>query len=262
MGFFQKDWDWESHDTTEIEDPKKDRKLWLWVLAFLCFGLSIFVMYYTEHTLYGGVIETNAFGYAIALLGAGIGTLLREEETPKEPKPQTPLKKWLGRGVVAAALLFLLWVSITRKAFFVVGLQTLCILPLGFVFDQKKKQEDINRKEQEAWHILLSYAILVAATLTAPRIMGLSTVQEEAEQLEAAGYEQVVYVESIEGNWLHIPFEKTLVLTEEEENMEMYLFSGEKGGELWGVSVNPWSGEILAEEKAPESSNLAIWLER
>lgn len=261
MGFLQKDWDWESHDSPETEKLKKERKIWLWVLAFLCFGLSIFVMYHTEHTLYGGVIEANAFGYAIALLAAGIGTLLREEEAPKEPKPQTPLKKWLGRGVVVASVLFLLWAVITWKGFFVIGLQMFCLLPLGFVLDRKKEQGDTDQKELMAWNILLSYTILVVATLIAPKIMGLSTVQEEAERLETAGYKQVVYVESVEGSWLHVPFGKISALTEEERDTEMYLFSGKKEEELWGIAIDPWTGQILAEEKAPENSNLAVWLE-
>ena len=260
MGFLQKGWDWESGETAEMEKPQGDRKLWLWALALLCFGLSVFVMYHTEYTIYGGVIETNAVGYGIALLGAGIGVLLRDEEEPKKPKVQKPWKKWTGRIVVAACVVFLLWAIYTWKGFFIIGLQTLCLLPMGAALERKEKQTDADKRGWAAWNILLSYAILALATIIAPKILGLSTVQEETERLAGAGYEKIAYVSSIEGHWLDIPFETAVPLPEEEADMEMYLFSGEKEGALWGIAIDPWTGKILAEEQAEENGNLVLWL--
>ena len=62
-----------------------------WVLAFACFGLSVYVMYHTEKTIYGGAIEANSIGYAVALLTSGIVLVWRKaEETWGEEKEKKP----------------------------------------------------------------------------------------------------------------------------------------------------------------------------
>ena len=51
MGFQRKEWDWENpatHDMERQEEEQKDRKLWLWGLALICGGLSIYSLYYIE----------------------------------------------------------------------------------------------------------------------------------------------------------------------------------------------------------------------
>ena len=75
MGFLRKDWDWENPAEHDMEPPaqeRKDRKLWLWGLALICGGLSIYSLYYIENAIYGGAVETNWGGW----LGMGVGTLI------------------------------------------------------------------------------------------------------------------------------------------------------------------------------------------
>lgn len=259
MGFLRKtDWDWESHDPEESKEELKEepkRKIWLWVLAFCCWGLSVYLMYQTEHRFYGEVIELNVFGYAVVPLGIGLGYLLKEEDEGKKQAAQErqrrhPILKWLSYGFVAACVLLVIWWTFRDRSFFVQGMQLFCLLPLLFVLDRMEKREDADKSNLTAWSLLFSFAILALVSVGAPRIIGLSTVQEERARLSAAGYTQVVYREAIEGEWLNIPFEGIAQLTEEERDRKVYLFSAEKEGARWGVAVDPWTGKILAEKKA------------
>lgn len=270
MGFLRKtDWDWESHEPEETKEERKEepkRKIWLWVLAFCCWALSVYLMYQTEHRFYGEVINLNVFGYAVVPLGIGLGYLLREEDEGKkqaalERQRRHPILKWLSYGFVAACFLLIIWWTFRDRSFSVQGMQLFCLLPLLFILDRKEKREDADKANLTAWSLLFSFAILALVSVGAPRVIGLSTVAEEGARLTVAGYRQVTYQEAIEGEWLNIPFERSIPMTEEEEDRKMYLFSGEKQGEHWGIAVDPWTGKILAEEKAEKDSSLELWLE-
>lgn len=269
MGFLRKtDWDWESREPEETKEERKDepkRKIWLWVLALCCWVLSVYLMYQTEHRFYGEVIDLNVFGYAVVPLGIGLGYLLREGDEGKrqaaqERQKRHPVLKWLSYGFVAACFLLVIWWTLRDRSFSVQGMQLFCLLPLLFAIDRMEKREDVNKSDLTAWSLLFSFAILALVSVGAPKVIGLSTVAEEESRLTAAGYEQVVYEESIGGEWLYIPFEGTVHLTEEEKDRELYLFSGEKQGERWGIAIDPWTGKILAEKKAEKDSSLEFWL--
>lgn len=270
MGFLRKtDWDWESHEPEETKEERKEepkRKLWLWVLALCCCALSVYLMYQTEHRFYGEVINLNVLSYAVIPLGIGLSYLLREEDEGKkqaalERQKRHPFLKWLGYGFIAACLFFILWQTIRDRSFSVQGMQLFCLLPLIFAIDRMEKREEADKANLTAWSLLFSFAVLALVSVGAPRLIGLSTVQEEEARLAAAGYGQVVYEEAIEGEWLHIPFEGDVQLTEEEEERKLYLFSAEKQGNRWGIAIDPWTGKILAEKKAEKDSSLEFWLE-
>lgn len=271
MGFLRKDWDWENPASHDMEQPeeRKDRKLWLWVLAFACFGLSVYVMYHTEKTIYGGAIQANSIGYAVALLTSGIVLVWRKaEETWGEEKEKKPRKEpskwgeWAGRLALAVAVGFLVWWCVKERDFRIIGLQTLCVLPLPFAIEWKKKQENANETELEAWSMLFGFAILVAVTLIAPRAMGISTVAEAEKLLAEQGYTNVEYNEAIEGTWLNVVLETVPPMTKEErKDLMVYLFQGKKDGTDWGIIIDPWSGSIMDAEEVAYGSALYHWLE-
>ncbi|MBQ2879795.1 MAG: hypothetical protein IJE27_03785, partial [Anaerotignum sp.] len=75
MGFLRKEWDWENpaeHSMEQQEEERKDRKLWLWILAFICSGISVYSLYYIEKYIYGGAIETNWAGWLGTMIGSFI----------------------------------------------------------------------------------------------------------------------------------------------------------------------------------------------
>ena len=268
MGFLRKDWDYENpaeHDMELPAEERKEHRVLLWVLALLCWVLTVYAMYYTEKEIYGGAIDMNTMSYAIIPLGLGLGFLLQEEDEGKKQAASQrlqrwPVLKWIGRGVVVACLIFLLWVSFTDKQRFLIGVQYLCLLPFVFVLERMEKRETVHKPSLAAWAILWGFAILAVVSLGFPRLLGITTVDKAEQMLTEKGYTAVAYVECVRGEWLDIPFQTVPRLSGDAAETEMYLFAGKKEGERWGIAVDPWTGEIIAEEGTGENETLQLWL--
>lgn len=267
MRFLRKEWDWENpaeHDMTQPEE-KQERKIWLLVLAIACFVLSVLVMYYLEKRFYGDVIPMNSLGYAGALFAGWLGVLWKKEEErsiKSKPKKPSKIRTWIGRLFWVVLLGLLVWYCRKEREFRVIGIQTLCLLPLGMAIDRVKKREGADEKELELWSMLFSFALLAVVTFFVPKLMGVTSVPQAQADLTERGYTAVGYVRKMEANWLHTCLETPPQLTEKErKELEVYLFRAEKDGEDWGIVIDPWDGRILGEEQAAVGTSLRDWLE-
>ena len=250
MGFPRKDWDWENpaaHDMERPMEERKDRKLWLWVLAIICGGLSVYSLYYIEKKFYGGAVETNWGGW----LGMGVGTLIisviHHFKPPKESAKMEFDKgeKIVGWCLAAAAVVLLLVVCWQMPRLRLYGLQFLAITPLAFGLEKAQKA-GMDKNAANAWNLILSFALLIGVTLAVPRSTGICTVAEAEGKLAAAGYYVKEYENAISAIFIENFIPSATVELDSDPWNDMYYLFDLDGYDSYAV-VNPWTGEIIAE---------------
>ena len=250
MGFPRKDWDWENPAEHDMEPPaqeRKDRKLWLWGLALICGGLSIYSLYYIENTIYGGAVETNWGGW----LGMGVGTLIisviHHFHPPKESARMEFDKgeKIVGWCLAVAAVVLLLVVCWQMPRLRLYGLQFLAITPLAFGLEKARKA-GMDKNAANAWNLILTFALLIGVTLAVPRSTGICTVAEAEGKLAAAGYYVKEYENAISAIFIENFIPSATVELDSDPWNDMYYLFDLDGYDSYAV-VNPWTGEIIAE---------------
>lgn len=250
MGFLRKDWDWENPAEHDMEPPaqeRKDRKLWLWGLALICGGLSIYSLYYIENTIYGGAVETNWGGW----LGMGVGTLIisviHHFHPPKESARMEFDKgeKIVGWCLAVAAVVLLLVVCWQMPRLRLYGLQFLAITPLAFGLEKAQKA-GMDKNAANAWNLILTFALLIGVTLAVPRSTGICTVAEAEGKLAAAGYYVKEYENAISAIFIENFIPSATVELDSDPWNDMYYLFDLDGYDSYAV-VNPWTGEIIAE---------------
>lgn len=250
MGFPRKDWDWENpveHDMEQPMEERKDRKLWLWGLALICGGLSVYSLHYIENTIYGGAVETNWGGW----LGMGVGTLIisviHHFHPPKESAKMEFDKgeKIVGWCLAVAAVLLLLVVCWQMPRLRLYGLQFLAITPLAFGLEKAQKA-GMDKNAANAWNLILTFALLIGVTLAVPRSTGICTVAEAEGKLAAAGYYVKEYENAISAIFIENFIPSATVELDSDPWNDMYYLFDLDGYDSYAV-VNPWTGEIIAE---------------
>lgn len=250
MGFLRKDWDWENpaaHDMEQPMEERKDRKLWLWGLALICGGLSVYSLHYIENTIYGGAVETNWGGW----LGMGVGTLIisviHHFHPPKESAKMEFDKgeKIVGWCLAVAAVLLLLVVCWQMPRLRLYGLQFLAITPLAFGLEKAQKA-GMDKNAANAWNLILTFALLIGVTLAVPRSTGICTVAEAEGKLAAAGYYVKEYENAISAIFIENFIPSATVELDSDPWNDMYYLFDLDGYDSYAV-VNPWTGEIIAE---------------
>ena len=250
MGFLRKDWDWENpaaHDMEQPMEERKDRKLWLWGLALICGGLSVYSLHYIENTIYGGAVETNWGGW----LGMGVGPLIisviHHFHPPKESAKMDFDKgeKIVGWCLAVAAVVLLLVVCWQMPRLRLYGLQFLAITPLAFGLEKAQKA-GMDKNAANAWNLILTFALLIGVTLAVPRSTGICTVAEAEGKLAAAGYYVKEYENAISAIFIENFIPSATVDLDSDPWNDMYYLFDLDGYDSYAV-VNPWTGEIIAE---------------
>lgn len=226
---------------------------WQWTLAFLCWLTAVCTMYHIEHSIYGGIVKTNTFAFAVAPVAALIAPFFRDNQK-MEKKDITKRRRLLNR--IAAAVI------LTAAAFFLIffwernDIVILCqmgFLCLAFLLPRHLQKTD------SPMGILTVYALLTIGTLAAPHMAGYTSVAEAAGILQGQGYADVAFQQTPHGRMIasHMPGSD---FSPEEWEKPVYLFSAEKDGELWAAAVSPVRGIIIGETPAPEGSEIELWL--
>lgn len=248
MGFLRKDWDWENpaeHGMEQQEEERKDRKLWLWGLAILCGGLSIYSLYHIENKIYGDVLNTNWAGWLGTFIGLLIVACFGGFFQPKEQKEH----KWdktakIGGGILLTILVIALLVACWKMPHMrIYGFQFLAILPVAFGVDKAQKA-GADKNSINAWNFMLTAVLLTVTTLAAPRILGICTVAEAEGKLAVEGYYVKEYEDAVAAWWVdHFIPSATIEQDDDPWDDMYYLFDIDSGYAV----VNPWTGEIIAE---------------
>lgn len=248
MGFLRKDWDWENpaeHDMEKSVEERKDRKLWLWGLAVICGGLSVYALYYIEKNIYGDAIETNWASW----FGMGIGTLVVAVIHAFKPPKESPKDEWdkgekiTGWCFAAGAVILLLVVCWQMPRLRMYGFQFLAVTPLAFGLEKAQKA-GMDKNATNAWNLMLTFVLLIAVTLAMLRLTGVCTVAEAEGKLMTAGYYVEKYENAISAIFIdnYIPSAKVELDADPWDDM-YYLFDI---GVEYAV-VNPWTGEMIVE---------------
>ena len=249
MGFLRKDWDWENpaeHNMEQQEEERKDHKLWLWVLALICGGVSVYSLYYIEKYIYGGAVETNWAGWLGTMIGTFIGILIHTFG-----KSIKPIKDEWDKGQKMIGYCFLTVFLIAAGIFiwkhqrmWLFGLQVFSIFPVAIALDKAQKA-GADKGTVTAWDLILTFVLLAVVSLNGPKILGAYTVEEAAEELKKAGYTAVEYKYDIDAFWIEHILPNAEVEADTRDWGDLYLFQiAENSGE---VMVEPWTGTIIAE---------------
>jgi len=248
MGFLRKDWDYENpaeHDMEQQEEERKDRKLWLWGLAFVCGGISVYTLYYVEKYIYGGAVETSWAGWLGTMIGTFIAAGIAMFKEPKPIKDEwdrgQKIAGWCFLAIFVAAMGFFIW---KHRRMWLFGLQVLSILPAAFALDKAQKA-GAGRSTIKAWDLILTFSLLAVVTLCGPKLLGVCSVAEAEEKLTQAGYTVEKYKYDIDSYWIDHILPNAEVETDTEDWGDVYLFEiRENSGE---AMVEPWTGTIIAE---------------
>lgn len=260
MGFLQKGWNWEQTDPVQGEEKPVESRKWLWALSLFAFALSMFVLYHVEHTLYGGIIETNALVYGSAMVGI-ISNIY--EEPPEQRQKWERARTFVFRGILLLGVAVVLYALATmERRIFLMALQMISLLPVYLVLRKKNEQFQKERDVVILWSVFFISVLLAAATLVAPHVMGITaTVQEAQKKLAAEGFTEVSYVGHDSPVYPLIPKDVRMELEEEELSFDLYLFEMRKDSIPWGAMVNPMTGEVLGSNALTEDTTLSRTVE-
>ena len=262
MKLWKQDWDWEALDAYRDEEPK-DRKLWLWGLALVCGGLSVYAMYLIESRLYAHAISTNWASWLGAFLGTFIGLRIARAMGREDAYEKWSKKKKLAIwGVTAALILFYLWICRNKPNLWVVGMQFLVWLPVSYVTDFVLKKK-MSRYAVNAWSYILIYVCIAMATFAAPKILGMTSVAEGEKLLQSEGYQGVYFETRAMPYWLGEEMAEQVDKNrpKEMEREYVYLYGGAKDGKSYGILVDPYGHGILAEKEALPGTQIYDWLD-
>ena len=266
MGFLKKDWDYENpaeHNMEQQEEERKDRKLWLWGLALICGGLSIYALYHIENTIYGGAIDTGWAGWAGTFTGLLIVACFGGFFQPKEKEEH----KWdkaakIGGGILLVILVVFLfaacWKMPSRRVY---GLQFLALLSVAFGVDKAQKAE-VEKNVINTWNFMMTFVLLTLITFAAPKILGMTSVTEGEKLLRAEGYQEVYFDNKTQAAWLgkEMMAQVYAKLPQELEREFVYLYGCVKEDISYGILVDPYGQGILAVEESLPGTEVYDWL--
>jgi len=266
MGFLRKDWDWENpaeRDMEQQEEERKDRKLWLWGLALICGGLSVYALYHIENTMYGGTINTSWAGWAGTFTGflivAAFGDFLKPKKEVKQNWGKgEKIAGWILCAVVIIGLFAACWKMPNLRIY---AFQFLSILPVAFGVDKARKV-GASENTINAWNFMLTAVLLAVMTLAAPKLLGMTSVAEGEKLLRAEGYQGVYFDDKTRAAWLgkEMMVQVYAKLPQELEGEYVYLYGGVKEDISYGILVDPRGRGILAVEENLPDTEVYNWL--
>ncbi|MCI5678578.1 MAG: hypothetical protein MR278_01115 [Bacteroidales bacterium] len=245
-------WAWE-----ENHYKQNQKRQVLWTAAVICWAAALCLIYWVEHSLYGGIVETNTFTILGISIGFCIGLGLRKA-MGKEEKPMTKQGKWITGMIVAVCLAIIVWSAVCRGMVVYTTQLVFILLPLYWSDHEKKK--DIDRISMYACTLFFAAVLLAAGTLAGPKIMGLTSAYGAKKTIVAEGFTDVEYVCWMYGRWLKQDVQDTSFYKEHMREEKFYLFSGEKDGEAWRIVIDPKGGDILLAATEGEEPELANWI--
>lgn len=267
MGFLRKDWDWENpaeHDMEQPAEERKDRKLWLWGLALICGGLSIYSLYYIEKKIYGGVANTSWAGWAGTFTGflivACLGDFIKpKKEVDHEWGKGEKIAGWILCTIIVIGLFAACWKMPNLRIY---AFQFLSILPVAFGVDKARKA-GASESAINAWNLMLTFALLSVMTFAAPKILGMISVAEGEKLLRSEGYQGVYFDDRTMPHWLgkEMMAQAYGKLPQELETEFVYLYGGVKDDVSYGILVDPRGRGILAVEENLPGTTLYSWLQ-
>lgn len=245
-------WAWEENNYKQNQKRKG-----LWTVAVICWAAALWLTYWVEHSLYGGIVETNTFTILGISIGFCIGLGLRKA-MGKEEKPMTKRGKWIIGILVAVSLAIIVWSAVYRGMVVYMTQLVFVLLPLYWSDHEKKK--DIDRISMYACTLFFAAVLLAAGTLAGGCLTGNQTTGRAEKTLQAEGFTDVKYVCWMYGRWVYQDAVEKDFYEESMAREKYYLFSGEKDGEAWRIVIDPKGGEIILAATDGEEPELANWI--
>ena len=245
-------WAWE-----ENHYKQNQKRQVLWTAAVICWAVALYLTYWVEHSLYGGIVETNTFTILGISIGFCIGLGLRKA-MGKEEKPMTKRGKWITGMIVAVCLAIIVWSAVCRGMVVYTTQLVFILLPLYWSDHEKKK--DIDRISMYACTLFFAAVLLAAGTLAGARLTGNQTTWQAEKSITAEGFTDVEYLGWMYGRWLKQDAQDTSFYKEHMREEKFYLFSREKDGEARRIVIDPKGGDILLAATEGEEPELANWI--
>jgi len=132
---------------------------------------------------------------------------------------------------------------------------------VAFGLDQARKG-GASENTINAWNFMLTAVLLAVMTLAAPKILGMTSVEEGEKLLRAEGYQGVYFDDKTMASWLgqDIMVQAYAKLPEEREREFVYLYGGVKDDSSYGILVDPYGLGILAVEENLPGTEIYDWL--
>lgn len=245
-------WAWEENNYKQNQKRKG-----LWTVAVICWAAALWLTYWVEHSLYGGIVETNTFTILGISIGFCIGLGLRKA-MGKEEKPMTKRGKWIIGILVAVSLAIIVWSAVYRGM--VVYMTQLVFVLLPLYWSDHEKEKDIDRISMYACTLFFAAVLLTAGTLAGGCLTGNQTTGRAEKTIQAEGFTDVEYVCWMYGRWVYQDAVEKDFYEESMAREKYYLFSGEKDGEAWRIVIDPKGGEIILAATDGEEPELANWI--
>lgn len=245
-------WAWEENNYKQNQKRKG-----LWTVAVICWAAALWLTYWVEHSLYGGIVETNTFTILGISIGFCIGLGLRKA-MGKEEKPMTKRGKWIIGILVAVSLAIIVWSAVYRGM--VVYMTQLVFVLLPLYWSDHEKEKDIDRISMYACTLFFAAVLLAAGTLAGGCLTGNQTTGRAEKTIQAEGFTDVEYVCWMYGRWVYQDAVEKDFYEESMAREKYYLFSGEKDGEAWRIVIDPKGGEIILAATDGEEPELANWI--
>lgn len=245
-------WAWEENNYKQNQKRKG-----LWTVAVICWAAALWLTYWVEHSLYGGIVETNTFTILGISIGFCIGLGLRKD-MGKEEKPMTKRGKWIIGILVAVSLAIIVWSAVYRGMVVYMTQLVFVLLPLYWSDHEKKK--DIDKISMYACTLFFAAVLLAAGTLAGGCLTGNQTTGRAEKTIQAEGFTDVEYVCWMYGRWVYQDAVEKDFYEESMAREKYYLFSGEKDGEAWRIVIDPKGGEIILAATDGEEPELANWI--
>ena len=244
-------WAWE-----ENHCKQNQKRQVLWTAAVICWAAALCLIYWVEHSLYGGIVETNTFTILGISIGFCIGLGLRKA-MGKEEKPMTKRGKWITGMIVAVCLAIIVWSAVCRGMVVYTTQLVFILLPLYWSDHEKKK--DIDRISMYACTLFFTAVLLAAGTLAGARLTGNQTTWQAEKSITAEGFTDVEYLGWMYGDWV---YEYAVEKDFYEESMareKYYMLFGRKDGAPWRFVVDPKGGEVMIAATEVDEPELGNW---
>lgn len=249
---------------------KKVGKICLVIIAFVCYIAGSYLLYMVQEQIYGGVIKTR-WGLAVALpIFIGFSYLLswsEEISTDKEEKVKKESRihkigQWIGKVLNWLLMILFAAVIIYSLLFERYPISTFEIIAVLVVFGVlvllKKRDKQITYPI--AWMTIACYVVIAAVALIVPKAMGATTLHQATQTIQSAGYTQVTFANSYSDKVLDI-VDDQVQLTEEEKETDLYLYSAQKDGKVYGVFVSPVTGDIVCQQVVDAQNGINFLLQ-
>ena len=229
---------------------------WVWGIALLCCAAEIFVSYLVEYRLYQGVLRTGTIPFAVFLIIFLAIAWYQSEMKPPKPTPLDKTENRLNRVLYFLYIplgIYLVFLGLREQWSFVPAFQII------FLFPALLLPPKITNRLKAVHMLIFTCCLLLAGTFAGVLAAGYISQPRAVKLLQEQGYENIAFQEVQKGEYLADDIPDNAFLPEDMET-PVYLFSAEKGGELWAAAVSPVRGIIIGEMPAPEGSEIRKWL--